>query len=142
MGGNIAIECEWTKTDAELFGADSAVTTNGSPLVFCESLYPLDEDGYTAANLDGMVRMAWNMQSIYNRVDKLHTFTDGVTRYCRNPEQHDTTCKCIGWELARIKEPKLYKKYVAMHDLKRQEAMRNSWRNLLSGHEVHDFIAY
>lgn len=142
LGGNIAIDCEWTKTDAELFGADSAVTTEGSPLVFCESLYPLDEDGYTAADPYGAARMAWNMQGIYNRVDKLHTFTDGVTRYRRNPERHDNTCKCIGWELARIKEPKLYKKYVAMHDLKRQEAMRNSWRNLLSGHEVHDFIAY
>lgn len=115
LGGNIAIECEWTKTDAELFGADSAVTTEGSPLVFCESLYPLDEDGYTAADLDGMVRMAWNMQGIYNRMDELHTYTDGITRYCRNPEQHDNTCKCIGWELARIDAPELYDKYIKMH---------------------------
>ena len=44
LGGNIAIDCELTRTDAELFGADSAVTTEGSPLMFSESLYPLDED--------------------------------------------------------------------------------------------------
>ena len=115
LGGNIAIDCEFTRTDAELFGADSAVTTEGSPLAFSESLYPLDEDGYTAADPYGTARMAWNMQGIYNHMDGLHTFTDGITRYCRNPEQHDNTCKCIGWELARIKKPDLYDKYVKMH---------------------------
>lgn len=115
LGGNIAIESDPSYGENELFGADSAVTTEGSPLVFSESLYPLDEDGYTAADPYGTVRMAWNMQGIYNRMDGLHTFTDGVTRYCRNPEQHDNTCKCIGWELARIAAPELYDKYIKMH---------------------------
>lgn len=115
LGGNIAIESDPAYGDVELFGADSAVTTEGSPLVFSESLYPLDEDGYTAADLYGVARMAWNVQGIYNRMDELHTFTDGVTRYCRNPEQHDNTCKCIGWELARIDAPELYEKYVKVH---------------------------
>ena len=115
LGGNIAIESDPSYGENELFGADSAVTTEGSPLVFSASLYPLDEDGYTAADPYGTVRMAWNMQGIYNRMDGLRTFTDGVTRYCRNPEQHDNTCKCIGWELARIKKPDLYDKYVKMH---------------------------
>lgn len=147
LGGNIAIDCELTRTDAELFGADSAVTTEGSPLVFSESLYPLDEDGYTAADPYGTVRMAWNMQGIYNRVDELHTFTDGITRYCRNPEQHDNTCKCIGWELARIDAPELYDKYVKMHTPGNTEEVNlkeinQAWGKLLAANQPDSLWQY
>lgn len=140
LGGNIAIESDPAYGEVELFGADSAVITDGSPLVFSESLYPLDEDGYTAADPYGTVRMAWNMQGIYNRMDELHTFTDGVTRYCRNPEQHDTTCMCIGWELARIDAPELYDKYVKVHTPGNTEEVNlkevnRAWGKLLAANQ-------
>lgn len=116
-----------------LFGANSCVVPEGEdPKSYMEETFGFTAGDTTAYDAYNVARMAHNLEAL-----------DSVMmRYCRDSVHHDTTCKCIGWELARIKEPKLYKKYVAMHDLKQQEAMRNSWRNLLSGHEVHDFIAY
>jgi hypothetical protein len=49
---------------------------------------------------------------------------------------------CLGWELARINKPKLYKKYVAMHERKRKNAMIEDWQALVAKHKVHDFYTY
>lgn len=158
LGGNIAIDSDTKYGEVELFGADSAVVTDGSPLVFAEKLYGLDENGYTPADPYGIARMAWNMQGIHYKtethygVETLHTFTDGVTRYCRNPEQHDDTCKCIGWELARIKKPALYDKYIKMHtegvalkEISRgwgNKAINKAWGKLLAANQPDGPWAY
>lgn len=116
-----------------LFGADSCIVPVGEdPKKYMEETFGHTKGGTTPYSTYSTERMAHNMEANIEE----------ISHYCRDSLNHDTTCMCLGWELARINKPKLYKKYVAMHERKRKNAMIEDWQALVAKHKVHDFYTY
>lgn len=135
LKGNITIFTSSDKTpwSLRLFGGDACVVPVGeNPKQYMEDTFGHTNGGTSPYCTYNAERMAHNMEASIEKIGK----------YCRDALNHDSTCKCIGWELARIEKPKLYKKYVASHELKRKNAMIEDWQALVAKHKVHDFYTY
>lgn len=133
LKGDIIISTRHSYRKTHLFGADSCIVPVGEdPKKYMEETFGHTKGGTTPYSTYSAERMAHNMEANIEE----------IRHYCRDSLNHDTTCKCLGWELARIKKPKLYKKYMAHHERKRQKAMLDDWQALVANHEVHDFYTY
>lgn len=134
LKGNISISVNGEAYQhPRLLGADACITPVGEdPKKYMEGTFRHTKGGTTPYDTYSAERVAHNMEANIEE----------ISHYCRDSLNHDTTCMCLGWELARIEKPKLYKKYVAMHERKRQNAMRDDWQALVANHEVHDFYTY
>ena len=135
LKGDITI---FTNNDNEpgctrLLGADSCIVPVGEdPKKYMEGTFGHTNGDTSPYDTYSAERMAYNMEANIEKIGK----------YCRDNRNHDATCMCIGWELARIEKPELYKKYVAMHERKHPNAIIEDWQALMANHKVHDFYTY
>lgn len=146
VGGYVSLWRYVLKGDIGIFSVEKSYYGHVHLLGADACIVPVDEDpkkymedtfGHTKGDTSpycmyGAERMAHNMEANIEKIGK----------YCRDALNHDSTCMCLGWELARIEKPKLYKKYVKTHERKRKNAMIEDWQALVSKHKVCDFYTY